>query len=312
MPERVKPRATMFTPVLVLVVFLAILAARYLTADTLGLNENPYLAVVVIQLVTYAIPSVFYYKIRGRGFAPKVRLRMFRPAHLLYLLHTTVFLISGVMLLSILMYRVTPDSFATASTADYASFAMNQRFFDGAYLVLAFAVLPAATEEFLFRGIVLGEYERYGASVAAAASSMMFAMSHFSFARFPVYLFSGLVLACATYATRSVVAAAFIHALNNAAVLLCEKYVLNIVDKQNVSMTLLLILLGAAAILSAMLMCFEASGLYRDMAQANVPSDYVNHPDRKRNLFVRLGDAFLTPTFLLLVILFVAATMSQR
>ena len=35
----------MFTPVLVLVVFLAILAARFLSADTLGLNENPYLAV---------------------------------------------------------------------------------------------------------------------------------------------------------------------------------------------------------------------------------------------------------------------------
>lgn len=301
----------MFTPVLVLVVFLAILSARFLSADTLGLNENPYLAVVVIQLVTYAVPSVFYYKVRGREFAPKVRLRMFRTSHILYLFHATVFLIAGVLLLSILMYTVTPESFASASSADYASFAMNQRFFDGAYLVLAFALLPAATEEFLFRGIVIGEYERYGASIAVAASALMFAMSHFSLARFPVYLFSGVVLACATYATRSVVTSVVMHALNNAAVLLCEKYVLNIVDKQNVSMTLLLIILGAVAILSAMLMCFEASGIYRDMAQANVPSEYVSHPDRKRNIFVRIADAFITPTFLLLVILFVVATLTK-
>ena len=301
----------MFTPVLVLVVFLVLLAARFLSAETLGLDENPYLAVVVIQLVTYAVPSVFYYKIRGRDFAPKVRLRMFRSSHLLYLFHASVFLISGVMLLSILMYTWIPDAFATAASSEYASFAMNRRFFDGVYLILAFALLPAATEEFLFRGIVLGEYERYGASIAVTAGALMFAMSHFSLARFPVYLFSGVVLGLTVYATRSVAASVLVHALNNTAVLLCEKYVLNIVDKQNVSMTLLLLLLGGTAIVSAMLMCFEASGIYRDMAQANVPSDYVSHPDRKRNPFVRLADAFLTPTFLLLVILFVAVTLTD-
>ena len=299
----------MFTPVLVLVVFLAILAARFLSAETLGLDENPYLAVVVIQLVTYAVPSVFYYKIRGREFAPKVRLRMFRSSHLLYLFHSAVFLISGVMLRSILMYTQIPEAFASASSSDYASFAMNQRFFDGAYLILAFALLPAATEEFLFRGIVIGEYERYGASIAVTASALLFAMSHFSLARFPVYLFSGIILALVTYTTRSVAASVLIHALNNAAVLLCEKYVLNIVDKQNVSMTLLLLIFIAAAIFSAMLMCYEASGIYHEMAQANVPSEYVSHPDRKRNIFVRLADAFLTPTFLLLVILFVVVTL---
>ena len=74
-------------------------------------------------------------------------------------------------------------------------------------------------------------------------------------------------------------------------------------------MTLLLILLGTAALVSAMMMCYEASGIYQEMAQNNVPSEYVRHPDRKRNLFVRLADAFLTPTFLLLVILFVVATL---
>lgn len=301
----------MFTPVLVLVVFLILLATRLLPAETLGLEENPYLAVVVIQLVTYAIPSVFYYKIRGKEFAPKARLRLFQPPHILYLVYATVFLIAGVLLLSVLMYTVAPESFTVESQTEYASFAMNQRFFDGAYLILAFAVLPAATEEFLFRGIVIGEYERYGASIAVTVSASMFAMSHFSLARFPVYFFSGVVLAAATYATRSIVASVVMHALNNAAVLLCEQYVLNIADKQNVSMTLLLIILGAAALLSAMLMCFEASGIYRDMAQSNVPSEYAAHPDRKRSIFVRISDAFITPTFMLLVILFVVAALAE-
>ncbi len=311
MPPVAKPKATMFTPVLLIVVFLLILAARFLSADALGLNENPYLAVVVIQLITYSVPSLFYYKVRGRDFSAKVRLRMFASSDILYLLYATVFMVAGVLLISVLMYTVTPESFAASSTTDYASFAMNERFFDGAYLVLAFAVLPAVTEEFLFRGIVIGEYERYGASIAVVMSAVMFAMSHFSFARFPVYFFSGIVLSGVTYATRSVVASVCIHALNNAAVLLFEKYVLTIVDKQNVSMTLLVIILATVVIISGMLMCFEAHGIYRDMANRNVASDYVTHADRRKNIFVRISEAFITPTFLLLVIIFVVATLTK-
>lgn len=305
-------KANLFTPVLMIAVFAFILASNFLPEDLLGLDENPYLAVVVIELLTYAVPSLFYCRIRGREFTPKLRLRPFAPSQIVYLLYSTVFLLCGVVLVSIAMYNAFPSAFEASAVTEYAAFAMNQRFFDILYLVLAFAVLPAITEEFLFRGIVIGEYENYGALIASVMSAVMFAMSHFSLVRFPVYLFSGLVLSSVLFATRSVVAATVIHALNNIIVLLCEEYVLHIVDKQNVSLVLLIIILGAVAILSAMLMCYEAQSIYHGYAESNVPSEYaVNVSRSRKSVFTRIIEAFFTPTFLLLVILFVVAAMAK-
>lgn len=305
--------ASLITPILLLVVFGLILAANFLPEDVLGMEENPYLAVVVIELLTYAVPTIFYCRVRGREFTPKLRLKMFAPSQFLYLIYAAVFMLSGVVLVSMFMYNTFPEAFEASAVTEYAAFAMNSRFFDVLYLIIVFAVLPAVTEEFLFRGVIIAEYDRYGAGVAAVMSAVVFAMSHFSLARFPVYFFSGLVLSSVLFATRSVIAAALIHITNNVVVLLCEKYVLHIVDKQNVSLVLLIIILGAVAILSAMLMCYEAQNIYHGYAENNVPSEYaavyIGHG--KKSTFTRIIEAFFTPTFLLLVILFVVAAMTE-
>lgn len=295
---------------LLIVVFAFILAANFLPEDILGLDDNPYLAIVVIELLTYAVPSLFYCRIRGREFTPQLRLRLFAPSQLLYLLHAAVFMLSGVVLVSMLMYNTFPAQFEASAVTEYAAFAMNSRFFDGLYLVIAFAVLPAFTEEFLFRSIVIGEYDRYGAVIASVMSALVFSMSHFSLVRFPVYFFSGLVLSSVFFATRSVIATTVIHALNNALVLLCEKYVLHIVDKQNVSLVLMIIIFGAVALLSAMLMCYEAQGIYHGYAESNLPSDYAVNRGKK-STFTRIIEAFFTPTFLFLVIMFVVAALAE-
>jgi len=251
-------KSTTYAPILLIVIFVLIAAAEFLPDGMIGIDENPYLAVVMLQLLTYAVPALFYSRIRGRELTPHLRIRLFRPSQILYIIYSTVFMLSGVLLVSMMMYTMIPDSFAAASVSSSAAFAMNERFFDTAYLVLAFAILPAVCEEFLFRGIMIGEYESGGASIAIAVSSVMFAMSHFSIARFPVYLFSGIVLGCVLYATRSVLSTIIIHTVNNTVILLCEDYVLHIVDKQNVSLVLFVIILGAVAVVSGMLMCYEA------------------------------------------------------
>ena len=300
-------KSAIFTPLLVAVVFTLILASVFLPADSLGLNENPYLAVVVIQLLTYAIPALFYCRVRGREFTPKLRLRLFRPARFLYLFYITVFMVSGVALLSIFCYTAAPSAFVDAGKVSDAAFAMNGRFFDVLYLVVTFAILPAITEEFLFRGIVLGEYEHNGAVFASIMSSLMFAMAHFSVARLPVYIFSGLVLAAVVYATRSVIASMIVHAINNSVVLLSEKYVLHMVDKQNVSFTLFVMILVLVFILGGMLSSFEAHGIYRGYSEANVLSPYAT--GKKRSVLARVAQNFFSPTFLLLVITFVVVAV---
>jgi len=308
LPPRIRPSSA--APILILVVCGLTLAADLIPPDSLGMRENPYLAAVVIQLLIYAVPSLFYCRLRGRDFTPKLRLRPFRPSQLLYLWHAFILMTSVSVLLSMLMYRIAPDAFSASSASVSASFAMGSGFFDGLYVMVAFAILPAVTEEFLFRGVLVGEYETLGVGIAAAASSACFAMAHFSAVRFPVYFTAGLVLVSVLYATRSLIAPMLLHALYNAVILYGEKYVLYIVDKQNVSMLLLVIILCAAAALSATLMCFEAQSIYRGYAEANVPSDYAK--TSRDGAFARIAEAYFTPPFLLLALFFIIVAVSRR
>ena len=78
---------TLFTPILIIVIFTLIIAANFIPKDTLGMDDNPYLAAVAIQLLTYALPALFYCRIRGRDFTGKLRLRFFPPSQLLYLFY---------------------------------------------------------------------------------------------------------------------------------------------------------------------------------------------------------------------------------
>ncbi|MBP3379074.1 MAG: CPBP family intramembrane metalloprotease [Clostridia bacterium] len=300
-------KMAIFTPILIAVVFALIIAADFMPSGALGIDENPYLAVVIIQLLTYAIPSLFYCRIRGKEFTPRLRLRLFKPARLLYLFYATVFMVAGVALLSVLCYTVSPAAFSSAGAVSNAAFAMNGGFTSGAYIIVAFAILPAITEEFLFRGIVVGEYEQNGAIIASVMSAIMFAMAHFSLVRLPIYLFSGLVLAAVTYATRSVVASMIVHAINNAVVLMTERYVLHIVDKQNVSLVLFLVILGLVIMLFGMLMCFEAHSIYRVYAETNAPSDYAMR--KKQSGISRVAQSFFSPTFLIIVIIYIVVVL---
>lgn len=302
-----KSRDTLWTPLFLVFVFALLYLVGFIPTERLGMDENPYLTVVVLQLVIYAVPALFYCRLRGRDFGSKLRLRLPRPGHALYLLYAAVFLIGGSALISMGMYSLFPESFAAGSSAVYTEFARNAGVFDGLYIIMAFAILPAVTEELLFRGITASSYETMGVFTAVVISSLAFAMSHFSFVRFPVYFFSGLVLAGVMYATRSLPASMLIHTLNNAFVLFLEKFVLHVAEKRSISMILFLIIVGFFTLAAAVLMCVEAGNLYAGYAQENVPSDYVVR--RKGGAMLSLAQSLFSPAFLAVVVLYVAATL---
>lgn len=307
-----KKNTTTGAALLALVVFLLLggimLLGHFglLTDKRLGLDENPYLAVVVLQLSIYAVPALFYCRLRGAAFRDSLRLSFAGPGQLLFLLYAAIFLIGGSALLSVGMYSLFPNAFTVGGAESYTAFARNAGIFDGLYLVLAFAVLPAVTEEFLFRGILLASYESLGVPCAVIVTSTTFAMSHFSFARFPVYFFGGLVLCAVTYASRSLPAAMVVHGCHNAFVLFLEKYVLHIAEKQSVSMLLFLIIAGFLTLTSGLLMSHEAANLYAGYAERNLPSAYLT---KKRPFFPTLAQSLFSPLYLTIVVIFVTATV---
>ncbi len=302
-----KYKAAIWAPVLMIVVYVFLAAVGLMPGEVPFMDENPYVTVVILQILVYVVPVMFYCRMGTSKVTSRMRIRLPQLGHILLLVYGAVLLVGANALVSMGMYRLMPQQFASSTSIADASFAMNSGVFDGLYVVVAFAILPAVTEELLFRGVVVSEYERYGPGFAIVLSALTFAMSHFNFARLPVYFLSGVILALVLYATRSLVAAMILHAVNNVSVLVLEKYVLHIAEKQNISMLLLLILLGSATLVALTLFCGEAAGIYRSYGEEALPVDYGR---ARGNLFATVAETCFSPTFLILVVIFITVTVA--
>lgn len=86
--------------------------------------------------------------------------------------------------------------------------------------VFAVAVLPGICEELLFRGVVLGAYEKGGTRRAVLISAVMFSVLHGSLQGLPVQFIIGLILGLAVCMTDSLYTGMMIHTAYNAFILI--------------------------------------------------------------------------------------------
>ena len=89
----------------------------------------------------------------------------------------------------------------------------------GFSLVLT-ALLPGICEEILFRGGLLGAWERRGTQQALVITSVLFALLHGSVAGFPVQLIMGFVLGYIVIQSDSLLTGIAYHVTHNAAILI--------------------------------------------------------------------------------------------
>jgi membrane protease YdiL (CAAX protease family) len=88
----------------------------------------------------------------------------------------------------------------------------------------ALAILPAFTEELMFRGVLArGLAPRVGATAAIVLSALAFAVFHLNPAQMATAFALGIVLAFLTLRARSVVPAMTAHLLNNAIVIIVTR-----------------------------------------------------------------------------------------
>lgn len=84
-----------------------------------------------------------------------------------------------------------------------------------AVYILSVAVIPAMTEEFIFRGVLLGILKKYGESFAVVTSALLFGLMHQNFVQLPFAFVGGLVFGYITIYTGSIVPAMAVHFANN-------------------------------------------------------------------------------------------------
>ncbi|MBO5756768.1 MAG: 5-formyltetrahydrofolate cyclo-ligase [Clostridia bacterium] len=261
-----------FDPVLLLILgnFALLLISRLL--DVLLLDrDNEYLAVVLLQILIFMIPGYLFLRYRGKSYTKRLRLRAPAFDHVLLIVGAAGTLITGCFLLSVLMGNLS----AGQSFVLYDTFTSHQ---DGttmgvAYLVLAYAILPAVCEEVIFRGILCAEFEGRGVACAIAVSSVLFSMLHFNLLAMPVYLFAGVILVLVLYATRSVFCAVIVHFLYNLFCLFGQSGFADFYVTQSAT-TLFLILMIAALLLSLAVFFGESSRLYRSYAKDGASDAY--------------------------------------
>ena len=256
---------------LVLSTYVLLLLSRFLDTALLS-RENEYLSVVLLQVMIFLIPGLVYCRLRGSSFTERLRLRMPHPSHLLLLVSALLALITGGLLISAYTGGI--------GTLD-EGFTLYDTFSAGGgtgasevlYLLLAYAVLPAVCEEFVYRGVLCATLEPRGLLPTILYSALSFGMLHFEIRHLPVYIFAGALLCAVLYCTRSLVATTLIHLLYNAFGLFGQPALTRFYRYAG-STALFTFLLTFAFLLAAVIFCGEASRIYRAYGRTGEDAPY--------------------------------------
>ncbi len=262
---------TLYPTTLVLCTYILLLLSKLIDITLIN-RENEYYSVVLLQMMIFLLPGAIWCRFSGENYLSGLRLRMFRASSLPLILSAALLMASGGLLLGVLFGGTEAlsqsfslyDTFISKDTGTVPN---------KIYLVLAYAVLPALCEEFIYRGILCREYERGGVHRAVTFSSVFFALLHFNLAGLPVYLFSGVILALTLYATRSLFASILVHFLYNIFGLFGQPYINNLYQITG-SMTLFLFLMILCFLVSAGVFCGEAARHYRSYLWRGERADY--------------------------------------
>ena len=284
--EKITPRR--LPPLLALSAFLLLVLSK-LVEGLLVRRGFETIAVSLLQILIFLLPSALYLHIVKHPTRAAMRIKSPKTRHAWFCLCMLVVLITSNLLLSILTGGIES---LTESFTLHDTFVSHN---DGSFwrtlgVTLAYAAIPAVCEETLFRGILCAEYEDAGVGVAIIVSSLLFAMMHFSFGLFPNYLVSGILLACATYATRSLVAAYILHFLYNLFCLFGQSYLSAFYVYAGSNEIFLFCLIVLFLLFSAFAVG-EARKIYHVYAINNQSSSYtrsVNLRDWPRRVFLLL------------------------
>ena len=187
--QRIK--STFSAPLLVLAVYALLIASRYINVSVLQTKDNLYLSLIILQVLIFVLPGIFYCRLRGYSIPQKLRFKFLSPSKIWFVLSCFgVLIFGGTLLNTAVFYIFGSESQYSLYNTFAPSGEMSLR--NVTYIILAFAVLPALTEEFMFRGIVLSEYSDYGVSTAILMSGIMFAMVHFNLNQFLIYFYCGV------------------------------------------------------------------------------------------------------------------------
>lgn len=297
-------RGTFTAPLVVIVVMFLVGASRFLDLAALSFHENICLAVIVIEFVTIVVPTVFYARLRGDRFVSRMRLRAFGPDKLFVIILAAVTLFFADVLLKLGLHAVGAVSENYSIYTYY--FRGTGETVDFVYSLITFVVIPSVSEELLFRGVLIPEYEDNGAVTAVVATSLLYGMFGMSFGYFPVYFLQGLFFGTVTYLARSVFASMLCHFVFSSVWLVFGETVWRIIEKPQ-STAFLVVALGGIFLVAMSSLLSECERIYYNYSTAGRESDYAKECPRFSP--AKFAEALFAPPFPAAALVFAAAAV---
>lgn len=175
--------------------------------EVVGIFTMPFFGTVGAQMAIYFMTFLFALFLAGKH-KDELAIPIQKPKAkiLLFTAGLTVCGIPVAMLLNALAGQFSTSSADTVE--DVAKYPL--------WLALtAFAIVPAVVEEYVFRGVVLGEYLKIETGAAVLISSIFFALLHFSLGSVLYGFFFGCVFALVRIATGNLTYTVFMHLIFN-------------------------------------------------------------------------------------------------
>ena len=291
------------TPALLVlsIFFLSFLARVIGLSDAVG--EDELLTHIILQIMAVALPAIFYCKLKDTGYSSRLKLRFFGLGKLPIMIFVLLAMIFGSIVIRFFLYTLgISEGLPIYNTQDIG---VGQAL----YVFFAFALIPGIIEEFVFRGILMSEYEHFGGMASVLASGLLFAMLRFSIQEFAVHFFVGVMLAFVVFITRSAISAVIIHILYGAFFLFVEPNVWYIISYPP-SQTIFIFIIAIAAVLFLALALGEAERLFKSYgADGEEPPQLIN--SRQNNFSLRSTTKVLfSPAFIACVVVFIAFSLA--
>ncbi|MBO5111121.1 MAG: CPBP family intramembrane metalloprotease [Clostridia bacterium] len=264
-------------------------------------GENPYLSVIVLQLVIFIIPCMLFYRIRRTpAYTKRMRLRPFAPRQIGFVVVALVAVTFGSTALSAIIGLAFPGAGQVENS--YIGPAPDSLI--SLQSIVAYALVPAVSEEFLCRSVLFSEYEEIGTLQAVVMTSVMFAMLHLNLYLFPVYFFCGVILAFVLYVTNSVLAVILVHFMNNIFFLYYEVYLTEAIQSSAYSSMIMFLLISIFLLSMILLFAYAEKIFIRYGKQGKVP-------EPKEKVTEKWRKCLLSAPLLALVLFYVIASAAS-
>lgn len=298
MKEKLKSPA-ITAPLLVVGIILVMQLSRF-ALDNLDESTNVFVAVGVIQLIALGLPCIIYYLLKNKRLNDPIYGLSTRGPQILFVIFAAMFFVCGTLLIK--YFYILNGGVDAAVVNFYGDLTGTTENTSTLIIVLSFVVIPAVCEELFFRGIIFSEYRGYGTANAVIISAVCFAMLHFSITNFFIYLFAGLLFGFVTAMTRSIIPSIALHLLSNYLSIFVSDAFLRITVVKNGAYFIGFLLVVATCLTFILLLSRVETVCigYSD----NPPVEAI--PPKSTEHF---KEVVFSPTFLLLIIVFVAVTL---